>query len=106
MFIEQERRAFQGRTGMGAYLACRRLLVGLAFLVLVAGCAGNGSPTPTPTSTPGPLATVCGHARPNSYVAADTHARRHPDAGPDTHASATKPGACKPVGSSPLRGDP
>lgn len=36
----------------------RRLLAGLAVLILVAGCAGGASPTPAPASTPGPTATA------------------------------------------------
>ena len=43
---------------MSAHDVGWRLPAGLALLLLVAGCAANGSPTPTATSTPGPIATV------------------------------------------------
>lgn len=41
---------------MGTHDVSRRLVAGLAVLVLAAGCAGSTSPTPTssPVSTPGP----------------------------------------------------
>jgi len=42
---------------MSAHDVGWRLPAGLALLLLVAGCAANGSPTPTATSTPGPTAT-------------------------------------------------
>jgi len=57
---------------MGAHDVGRRLLAGLAVLILAAGCAGSASPTPAPASTPGPAAiatpTVAPTATPSPTV--------------------------------------
>jgi hypothetical protein len=49
---------------MGAHDVGRRLLAGLAVLLLAAGCSGSASPTPAPALTPGPTATAAATSAP------------------------------------------
>ena len=49
---------------MGAHDVGRRLLAGLAVLLLAAGCSGSASPTLAPALTPGPTATAAATSAP------------------------------------------